>query len=57
MSGIAGIIRFDGMPVEPGQVEAMTAAIAHRGPDTREQLERDVLDLADKLLEQKLIGL
>ena len=33
MSGIAGIIRFDGAPVEPGQIEAMTAAMAHRGPD------------------------
>lgn len=33
MSGIAGIVHFDGRPVEPGQVEAMTAAIAHRGPD------------------------
>jgi asparagine synthase (glutamine-hydrolysing) len=33
VSGIAGIIRFDGAPVEPGQVEQMTAAIAHRGPD------------------------
>jgi asparagine synthase (glutamine-hydrolysing) len=33
MSGIAGIIHFDGAPVEPGQVEKMTAAMAHRGPD------------------------
>lgn len=33
MSGIAGIIHFDGAPVEPGQVESMTAAMAHRGPD------------------------
>jgi asparagine synthase (glutamine-hydrolysing) len=33
VSGIAGIIRFDGAPVEPGQVEKMTAAMAHRGPD------------------------
>jgi asparagine synthase (glutamine-hydrolysing) len=33
MSGIAGIIRFDGAPVEPGMVEKMTAAMAHRGPD------------------------
>lgn len=33
MSGIAGIIRFDGAPVEPGLVEKMTSAIAHRGPD------------------------
>lgn len=33
MSGIAGIIHFDGALVEPGQVEKMTAAMAHRGPD------------------------
>jgi asparagine synthase (glutamine-hydrolysing) len=33
MSGIAGIIRFDGGPVEAGQVERMTSAMAHRGPD------------------------
>ena len=33
MSGIAGIIRFDGAPIEPGVVEKMTAAMAYRGPD------------------------
>ena len=33
MSGIAGIIRFDGAPIEPTLVEAMTASMAHRGPD------------------------
>jgi asparagine synthase (glutamine-hydrolysing) len=33
MSGIAGIVRFDGAPFEPGLIEAMTAAMAHRGPD------------------------
>lgn len=33
MSGIAGILRFDGASVEPGLVERMTAAMAHRGPD------------------------
>ena len=33
MSGIAGIIHFDGAPIEPGQIEKMTAAMAHRGPD------------------------
>jgi len=33
MSGIAGILHFDGRPVEPGQVEAMTAAMHTRGPD------------------------
>jgi len=33
MSGIAGVIRFDGAPVEAGWVERMTGAMAHRGPD------------------------
>ena len=33
MSGIAGIIHFDGRPVEPGHVETMTAAMHYRGPD------------------------
>jgi asparagine synthase (glutamine-hydrolysing) len=33
MSGIAGIIHFDGAPVAPGLVEAMTSAMPYRGPD------------------------
>lgn len=33
MSGIAGIIHFDGKPIEPGLIEKMTSAMAHRGPD------------------------
>ena len=33
MSGIAGIIHFDGRPVAPGEIEAMTASLGHRGPD------------------------
>ncbi len=33
MSGIAGIIHFDGKPVAPGLIEKMTGAMAHRGPD------------------------
>jgi len=33
MSGIAGIIHFDGQPVAPSQIEAMTAAMPYRGPD------------------------
>jgi asparagine synthase (glutamine-hydrolysing) len=33
MSGIAGVIRFDGAPVEVEWVERMTSAMAHRGPD------------------------
>jgi len=33
MCGIAGIINFDGAPVSPVILKAMTDAIAHRGPD------------------------
>src|SRR5262245_22055975 len=33
MSGIAGVVRFDGMPIEPGLIEGMTSALSHRGPD------------------------
>lgn len=33
MSAIAGIAAFDGEPIAPGAVEAMTAAMAARGPD------------------------
>ena len=33
MSGIAGIIHFDGQPVAPGLVESMTQAMHYRGPD------------------------
>ena len=33
MSGIAGIIHFDGRPVEPGLIEGMTSAMRYRGPD------------------------
>jgi asparagine synthase (glutamine-hydrolysing) len=33
MSAIAGIIHFDGGPIEPGLIEKMTSAMAHRGPD------------------------
>jgi len=33
VSGIAGIIHFDGKPVEPVLIERMTGVMAHRGPD------------------------
>ena len=33
MSAIAGIVRFDNAVIEPGCVEAMTAAMRARGPD------------------------
>jgi len=33
MCGIAGILRFDGRPVDPAVIQSMLDAIAHRGPD------------------------
>lgn len=33
MCGIAGIVNYDGAPVAPPVLRAMTDAIAHRGPD------------------------
>src|SRR5690349_10559768 len=33
MCGIAGILHFDGRPVDRGLLEAMAAALSHRGPD------------------------
>lgn len=33
MSGIAGIVHFDGAPVAPDLIEKMTSAMARRGPD------------------------
>ncbi len=33
MCGVAGIFNLDGRPVSPSLLEAMTASLAHRGPD------------------------
>jgi asparagine synthase (glutamine-hydrolysing) len=33
LSGIAGIINFDGTPIDPFVLKSMTDAVAHRGPD------------------------
>lgn len=35
MCGIAGIIRLDGQRVDQGQLDRLTDALAHRGPDGR----------------------
>lgn len=35
MSAIAGILYFDDLPVEPGLIGAMTAAMSARGPDAQ----------------------
>lgn len=33
MSGVAGLVQWDGQPVEPEVIEAVTGAMRHRGPD------------------------
>lgn len=33
MSGICGVVNFDGRPIEPSDLEAMLSAMARRGPD------------------------
>ncbi len=35
MCGIAGIVRLDGVPVDPRALDQLTDALAHRGPDGR----------------------
>lgn len=37
MCGIAGIIHLDGRPIDPAQLETMTRALSHRGPDGQGQ--------------------
>jgi asparagine synthase (glutamine-hydrolysing) len=37
MCGIAGVLRFDGQPVDPALVAAMADQLEHRGPDDRGQ--------------------
>ena len=33
MCGIAGVVNFDGRPVDRGELEALGGSLAHRGPD------------------------
>lgn len=35
MCGIAGMVRLDGAPVDPGELERLSDALSHRGPDGR----------------------
>jgi asparagine synthase (glutamine-hydrolysing) len=50
MCGIAGIIRWKGNPQRAGEVERMTAAIAHRGPDGVGFLRREGVALGHRRL-------
>lgn len=50
MCGIAGIIRRTGPAPDPSEIERMTAAIAHRGPDGVGLLRRDNVALGHRRL-------
>lgn len=50
MSGIAGIIRFDAGPVEPGLIESMTGAMSYRGPDGINRFVRGSISLGQCML-------
>lgn len=50
MSGVAGIIYWNGHPVDPGQMESMTAAMKHRGPDGISHWRRESVALGQCML-------
>ena len=50
MSGIAGIVRVDGVAVEPAELAAMSTALAHRGRDGAGQWIDGSVGLAHRLL-------
>jgi asparagine synthase (glutamine-hydrolysing) len=35
MSAVAGILYFQGAPLEPGLIEKLTSAMKRRGPDSQ----------------------
>jgi len=50
MSGIAGLVRLDGAPVAPGQLQAMLAPMRRRGPDHQAWLCQDKAGFGQALL-------
>ena len=50
MCGIAGILRWHGPPIQRGEIEQMTRALAHRGPDGEGILIRDRVALGHRRL-------
>ncbi len=50
MSGICGLWRLDGRPLERETMECMTDILAHRGPDGRGVWHRDRLGLGHRML-------
>jgi len=50
MCGVAGIFRAEGAPVDAGELRAMAAALAHRGPDDEGFHGEDGIGLAHRRL-------
>jgi asparagine synthase (glutamine-hydrolysing) len=50
MCGIAGILRWQGPPIQRCEIEQMTGALAHRGPDAEGFLIRDRVALGHRRL-------
>jgi asparagine synthase (glutamine-hydrolysing) len=50
MCGVAGIFRAEGAPVDAGELRAMAAALAHRGPDDEGFHREDGIGLAHRRL-------
>ena len=50
MCGIVGIIRWGTLPVSAGEIQRMTDAVAHRGPDGQGTLVRDGVALGHRRL-------
>jgi asparagine synthase (glutamine-hydrolysing) len=50
MCGVAGILRWGDNVSRPGEIERMTAAVAHRGPDGEGHFVRDGLALGHRRL-------
>ncbi len=50
MCGIAGIVRSDGKPADPGLLDTMSALLAHRGPDGEGTLLEGPIGLAHRRL-------
>ena len=54
MCGICGELTFDGRPVRPDDVRAMSAALAHRGPDDEGEMIGEDGDLCVGFGHQRL---
>jgi len=51
VSGIYGIFRYDGAPVDPGWLETMRSAMAYYGPDDGHSEVQGLVGMGHLLLE------